>query len=135
MRALTLVGALVFVTVAFAQTLAPRPVATAADLMEHIVVPSSTAVFRTSSELPKTDVEWKSLRAQALILAESGNLLMLRAEAKDKAGWMENAVLLRDASEKFIAAMEKRDEDAMSETGEEIYLACEQCHEKHLPRR
>lgn len=117
---------------AVAQKLAPRPVATAADVMEHLVVPASNAVFRTSSELPNTDAEWKTLRGQAVLLAESGNLLLIGAPAKDNAEWLTNAALLRDATEKFIKTLGTRDIDVIAAASEEVYVACEQCHAKYL---
>jgi hypothetical protein len=64
-----------------------RPVATVKDIMELIVSPASKTVFEAvKSEVtasgvvekaPKDDKEWDEVRAQALLMVEASNLLMM----------------------------------------------------------
>ena len=67
---------------------APRPptrnVGTMSDLMVKIIYPASDALFYIESRTPKTDSEWTVLEGQALMVAESANLLMLPGRARDQ---------------------------------------------------
>ena len=63
---------------AIAQAPAPfQPVGNMSQLMIDIVYPTSDAIFYVDRDPPKNQHEWALLRAQALTLAESGNLLMI----------------------------------------------------------
>ena len=73
--------------------------------MLEIVAPASDAIFNVPNKAPKNGGEWTALQNSALILAETGNLLMLPGRAKDKGEWMKNAKALVDAgSAAFKAA-------------------------------
>jgi hypothetical protein len=54
-------------------------------LMIDIIYPTSDAVFYIGREPPKTDKEWNDFRGQALMLAESGNLLMMEGALATRA--------------------------------------------------
>ena len=51
-------------------------------------VGSTTDARGTVEKVPKTDAEWTALRDAATIVAESGNLLMLDARARNHDEWM-----------------------------------------------
>jgi len=142
------------------------PVGTVKQIMKGIVDPSSAAIWDAVStesgpkgdieKAPKTDEEWAKLEAQALTLAEVGNLLKMpgrqvaRAEEansksqpdapeltpvqieekinKDRATWDKKADALRETATKAIAAAKAHDKDAVLNVGEEIDNACESCH-------
>ena len=81
--------------------LRPRPptrnVGTMSDLMVKIIYPASDALFYIESRTPKTDSEWTALEGQALMVAESANLLMMPGRARDQKQWMADAKLMLDA--------------------------------------
>lgn len=118
----------------------------------------STIVTRKGTEerRPRTDMEWKEVRRRAIALVEATNLLIMdgRKVAKpgeksenpevelgpddiqglidaDHASLVKFAHGLHDAGMKALAAIDKKDADALSDSGEAIDEACEQCHLKY----
>jgi cytochrome c556 len=102
---------------------------------------------------PTTDEEWARVRAGAITLAESANLLMIPGRrvarpgeksetpgvelepeemdvliAKDRASWDKHARDLYNAAMIAAQAAERKDADKIFEIGESIEHACEGCH-------
>jgi hypothetical protein len=118
----------------------------------------ATIVTRKGTEerRPRTDMEWKEVRRRAIALVEATNLLIMqgRKVAKpgeksenpgielgpediqalidaDRPSLIKYAHGLHDAGMKALAAIDKKDPDALSDSGEAIDEACEQCHLKY----
>jgi len=118
----------------------------------------STIVTRKGVEerRPRTDEDWKNVRRRAIELIEAPNLLIMdgRKVAKpgeksenpgielgpediqqiidgDRATFVQRAHALQDAGLKALAAIDKKDVDGLSDAGEAIDEACEQCHLKY----
>src|SRR5918995_263951 len=107
---------------ALAQAASTRPptrnVGTMSDLMVKIIYPASDALFYIESRTPKTDSEWTALEAQALMVAESANLLMMPGRARDQKQWMADARLMLDVgAEAEAAAQGKKDEALVPPNG------------------
>ena len=110
----------------------------------------------TEERRPRTDMEWKEVRRRAIAMIEGTNLLIMdgRLVAKpgeksenpgielgpeeikavidaDRASFIKFAHGLHDAGVKALAAIDKKDADALSDAGETIDEACEQCHLKY----
>lgn len=102
--------------------------------MQAMVIPASTALFNLPREVPESDDGWSEVRNSAVILAESGNLLMIGARAESSDVWMSTSLALVEAGEAALRAAKARDVDAISEVGNQIIAACETCHEKHWIR-
>jgi hypothetical protein len=66
--------------------------------MNATVVPASDAVFNVTSEEPKNDDDWMAVQNQAIVLTESGNLLMLGDRAPDSGDWIRFSQAFIDAS-------------------------------------
>ena len=82
----------------------------------------------TEEIFPKNDREWATVRNSALVLAESGNLLMLGERAKGEGPWMTMSQALVEAARVAFEAAEAKDADAIFMVGGDIYSACETCH-------
>jgi len=105
---------------------------------------------------PTTDEEWTRVRAGAITLAESANLLMIPGRrvarpgeksetpgvelepeemdvliAKDRASWDKHARDLYNAAMIAAKAAERKDADKIFEIGESIEHACEGCHRSY----
>jgi hypothetical protein len=118
----------------------------------------ATIVTRKGTEerRPRTDEDWKQVRRRAIAMIEATNLLIMdgRLVAKpgeksenpgielgpeeikavidsDRASFIKFAHGLHDAGMKALAAIDKKDADALSDAGETIDEACEQCHLKY----
>jgi hypothetical protein len=103
--------------------------------MEAMSIPASNALFEAGVEEPKSDEDWAKLRRQALILAESGNLLMIGSRVVDQDRWMAAALLMVEAGAAAKRAVEEKDIDKLAgEVGEQILNSCQGCHDQYLKR-
>jgi hypothetical protein len=109
-----------------------QPVGTTIELMKAMVIPSSDVLFKTS-EAPKDDKEWAVVQNNALILAESGNLLMMTGRAKDAGEWMKDSKALVDAGTAAFKAAKAKDFNKLGDISDDILTACETCHKKYKP--
>ena len=105
---------------------------------------------------PTTDEEWARVRAGAITLAESANLLMIPGRrvarpgeksetpgvelepeemdaliAKDRPAWNARAKALHDVVSSVIEAIDAKDSEKVFELGEQIEVACENCHKQY----
>ena len=127
-------AALLLASAALTQEPAPRPVATVTQLMQAMIIPASNALFNVPRQVPDDDAGWDAVRNQAVVLAESGNLLMIGDRAENSEVWMATSGALTDAGAAALAAALARDVDAITSVGDQIIDACERCHEKHWIR-
>jgi hypothetical protein len=146
---------------------APTPVASILELMLQIVDPIADEIFEsvsvvitaegTKETLPRTDEEWLAVRNNALILAESGNLLkiprpVLPARSipgiapeppgpddlplpqievllkRDRRPFDAFAQQLTNAALIALRAVDARNVEGLYEAGDAIDQACESCH-------
>ncbi|MEO8099979.1 MAG: hypothetical protein ABI811_19930 [Acidobacteriota bacterium] len=137
-----------------AQSPAYEKVASAKDLMHLMVIPASEALFNVGAKEPANDKDWQDLRTQALMLAESGNLMLIpgratapvtaskgKAATKGKApvalavpaDWAAASRQMRAAGKSAVAAIDKKDLDMLlGDVGEAILTSCSSCHDKYL---
>jgi cytochrome c556 len=131
------------------------------ELMEYIVDPSAdglwnaVAIVQTQSGTdrrePRTAKEWQVVRAQAVTLVESANLLVLGTRkaapegtsagegelsansidariAANRVVFEDLAANLRNTARKALAAIDRQDANDLLAVGGEIDVACEACH-------
>jgi cytochrome c553 len=113
----------------------PKPVrvGTMSELMVKIIYPTSDAVLYITTRTPKNDAEWNELQVKTLMLAESGNLLMMPGHARDQDRWMTDAKLMRDAGAAAFAAAKARDLPALDALNDQLYTSCVTCHQHYRP--
>jgi hypothetical protein len=105
---------------------------------------------------PRTPEEWKEVRRRAIAMIEGTNLLIMDGRKvahpgeksenpgielgpeeiqmlidADRQTLIVRAHALHDAGMKALAAIDKKDVDGLSDAGEAIDEACEQCHLKY----
>jgi hypothetical protein len=105
-----------------------RAVASVRQLHDVLITPASDAVFAASAEPPLDDRAWTTAQNQALVLAESGNLLMVGTRVRDTNNWMRMSRALVDAASRAAAAAEKKDAMALEASTDAITVACMECH-------
>lgn len=130
-------GALMLLSMAaatMAQAPAYQPVGTVRDLMLDIVAPTSDVIFKIPNQAPKDDKEWKNVQDSALMLAETGNLLLMPGRAKDNEDWTKFAKSLTDQGAKAFKATNAKDAKSLEDIGNDIDGVCEDCHAKYLPK-
>ncbi|MYC65453.1 MAG: hypothetical protein F4X12_03875 [Acidobacteriia bacterium] len=131
---LGIVVALWLVGVVSPQEAEPPPEATITELMQAMVIPASTKLFDVPRNVPQDDSGWAEVRNSAVLLAESGTLLMRDGRAKDSDVWAATSRALAEAGEAALKAARARDPEAIGEAGNLLIDACERCHEKHWIR-
>ncbi len=110
-----------------------KSVGTMSEVMIDIIFPTSNEVFYVARNENKTEKDWEDLRNNALMLAESANLLMAENRAKDKDRWMKDAKLLWDVGNKAFKAAKVKDLEALKALNDDLYEACQSCHEHYRP--
>lgn len=96
-----------------------------------MITPASDAIFDVGPDAPENDAAWTVLRTNALVLAESGNLLMLGSRAKDTERWMEISKAMVDAAMLARKAADAKDIDALLKASDQIVTTCMRCHEPY----
>lgn len=100
------------------------------EFMEYLFEPPYKRVKAALAEEPKDNAVWKSLKSDAMILAEGGNLLLLRTPKEDAAAWNELSAAVRDSGAGLYQAARKKDFQAARQQYEALLLKCNACHDK-----
>ncbi|HEV3386267.1 MAG TPA: hypothetical protein VG097_15710 [Gemmata sp.] len=79
---------------------------------------------------PKDNPGWKTIRSEAIILAEGGNLLLMRKPEKDAEKWSEYSIASRDAGTELFKAAKKKDYAEAKKAYEKMITHCNACHKQ-----
>jgi hypothetical protein len=102
-------------------------------LMIDIIYPTSDALFYVDRDPPKNQREWDALRGQALMLAESGNLLMMDGRARDQDNWIKYSKTLVDLGATGFRAAQAKDLDGIRALNDPLNDVCVNCHLQYRP--
>jgi len=115
-----------------------KPMVDVKQLMVSIIDPAADVLWDSVGTViseegidewyPKTDEEWAAVENSAIVLMESGNLLMIGDRARDQQAWMQMSRQLIDAAAEARTAAQSKDPDAVFAVGETVYFACDRCH-------
>jgi len=123
-----IIALLLLASAAMAQAPPFQPVASISEIMVAITLPYSDALLYIERNPPKDDRDWEALQMQALMLAESGNLLMMKGRAKNQGQWMKDARMLVDAGAAAVKATRAKDIKAVLALNDQIVTSCITCH-------
>jgi hypothetical protein len=99
------------------------------EFMEYVFEPPYKRL-RTAMASPPDNAGWKAIKSDALILAEAGNLLLLRHPEKDEASWREHSSAVRELGKTFYLAARKKDY-VVAKTSYAVMLGkCNSCHDR-----
>jgi hypothetical protein len=117
------------------------PVASVKQIMNGIVVPSSTVIYDSVSSsatingieeiAPTDDAEWARVADNAAALAEAGNLLLVDGRAVDKGEWVQISKAMVDAAQLALKAAEGQDKEGILSAGSTINETCDSCHARY----
>jgi len=82
---------------------------------------------------PTTDDGWQYVKAQAAVVAESGNLLALPGRAVDNDAWMIYSQGIVDAGLMAMDAAERQHKEDFFQAGAQLYSVCSACHQSYNP--
>jgi len=112
------------------------------DLMTHVIDPQTDVVWAASGVVvdlqgehdlsPKTDAAWAKVHDAAMVVAESGNLLLLPGRLRPGKTWTGQAQKLSALALAAMKASDEKDKGAMLRIGGDIHDACEECHRVYV---
>lgn len=109
------------------------PVGTMSDLMTSMVYPAANELLLAAHRgTPATDKEWMTIQRSAVLLAESGNVLMSRGRVRD-GDWSKSARMLVDAGAAAYKAARAKDATALAALDGQINASCTSCHKQYRP--
>jgi hypothetical protein len=129
-------GLLFLACAAVAQAPSYQPVGSVAQIMLSMSYPFSDALFYIERDPPKTDHDWTNIQYTALMLAESGNLLMmprLGVPTKDPEGWIKDCKLLVEAGAAAYKAARAKDLNGILALNSQLVDSCTTCHADFRP--
>ena len=135
----------IFIGLAFIITLVPmspfaqessQPLLTVKEIMNGIITPTTTTIW--GAYQLQSEAEWLEVQNAALAVIGAGNLLALGGAAAgeettaQESDWIEFNNKMIAAAREVLAAVEVRDEEALSEAGNNsLYPPCESCHQRY----
>lgn len=119
--------------------IAQEPVLTVKQLMNSLITPGTNTIW--GAYQLETDVQWKEIENAALTVIAASNLLQFggsgdqEAVIAQQAQWQLFTGQMMAASEKVLAAVAAKDEEALSAAGnDDLYPPCESCHQEYQSR-
>jgi hypothetical protein len=113
------------------------------DLMANVMEPAADVIWGsvgtimtqegTFEKAPASDDEWNQVKASAITLVETGNLLLIPARSGGDAEWVKLAQAMIAQSKRAIKAADDRDKEATFNIGADIYDSCTNCHKRFDP--
>ena len=135
----------IFISLAFIITLVPmspfaqessQPLLTVKEIMNGIITPTTTTIW--GAYQLQSEAEWLEVQNAALAVIGAGNLLARGGAAAgeeataQESDWIEFNNKMIAAAREVLAAVEVRDEEALSEAGNNsLYPPCESCHQRY----
>lgn len=109
----------------------PEPVAETKLLMEGLADPNTRALGKLLAAKPKDAEGWAFARGQALLLAEAGNLLLMRPPRTPagEAAWQTHAADLRESATGLARAAAAKDYLQARTALAGVGNACNRCHQ------
>jgi hypothetical protein len=107
-----------------------EPVAETRLIMEGLAHPNFRGAAKILKEKPADVQSWTFARGQALLIAETANLLMLRPpKNQGQALWFERVMDLRKSATDLAAAAGNRDYSASKAGVINVANRCNRCHQ------
>ena len=99
-------------------------------LMEGLLLPNFKGLERNLRQRPADDTAWTFARGQALIVAETGNLLLLRPpKSSGQDVWIELAADLREKAARLARSVAAKDLEQCRTGLADLAVTCNRCHQ------
>jgi hypothetical protein len=100
------------------------------EFMEYMFQPTYKRLQKSIAAEPADKAGWKEIKADSLVLAESGNLLLHRGPKEDPAAWNDLSLAVRDDGGKLYQAAKAKDFKLARQHYERMITKCNACHDK-----
>lgn len=101
------------------------------EFMEYVFQPTFKHLKSAMAAAPSDNQGWKAIKADSLILAEGGNLLLIRQPQADTAEWTKHSVQVRDIGGQLYRAAKAKDFTASRRHYETMIQHCNACHRQY----
>jgi hypothetical protein len=109
-----------------------QPVGTMSDIMVSMVYPAANnlllSIYRGG---PQDDREWTAAKRNAVLLAQSGSVLLTRGPAGGQGDWAQDAKMLVDVGAAAYKAAGAKDANAFLAVAPPLNAACTTCHKQY----
>lgn len=99
------------------------------EFMEYVYQPTYVRLKNTMAGLSGEKPDWKLAKADSLILAESGNLLLLRGPKEDREMWAQLSIATRDSGKELYQAARAKDATKAKAAYTTLIERCNACHD------
>ena len=111
-----------------------QEVASVQDLMAVVEKPAMDAVAAiVKAGGPQSDDDWKAVKKNASVLAESTQLMLMGSRVKDEA-WTKGANEVIAAAKVAMTAADAKDMDGFKAASGGLGRGCRTCHNVHKPK-
>ncbi len=100
------------------------------EFMEYVFQPNFRALKPAMASEPSDRKVWSTIKSSSLILAEGGNLLLIREAQTDQDDWDKHAVAVRDFGGKLYRAAQAKDYSTARKNYEAMIKNCNACHQQ-----
>lgn len=100
------------------------------EFMEYFLQPSFKRLKPAMETEPVDNGGWKAIKAEALTLAEAGNLILMRAPEEDTAIWNLHSLKVRGHGKVLYQAARAKDFKLASQHYRMMLISCNACHYK-----
>ena len=100
------------------------------EFMEYVFQPPYKRLKVSIAVAEKDNATWKSIKSDALILAESGNLLLGRGPDSDEADWNKHSVASRDFGGQLYRAAKEKNAEKTEQAYKLMLESCNACHKQ-----
>ena len=107
-----------------------EPIAETRLLMEGLAHANFRGLERNLAKKPIDDPSWVFARGQALLIAETANLLMLRPpKNQGEAAWFERSMEMRGQAMQLAQQLAKKDLERSKAGMQQLANSCNRCHQ------
>jgi hypothetical protein len=100
------------------------------EFMEYLFQPPFKRLKSAMAAESVDSRDWKAIKSDSLILAESGNLLLDRLPEADAADWIQHSVQVREFGGQLYRAAKAKDYANARKHYESMITNCNACHQQ-----
>lgn len=100
------------------------------EFMEYVFQPTYKRLKAQMAAEPADNQGWKAIKADALTLAEGGNLLLIRQPEDDRKDWTRHSIQVRDLGGQLYRAAGAKDFKTARQRYEAMLTNCNACHQQ-----
>lgn len=100
------------------------------EFMEYVYQPTYVRLKATMAALNGEKPDWKQAKADSLILAEAGNLLLLRGPDENRDVWTKLSLATRESGKELYQAARAKDGAKAKAAYATLIERCNACHDQ-----